>query len=77
MTSAGTSSGSGSALMGAAQFSLAAAIAPLTGLAGEASAVPMAALMLIMLTIQLGCLFVVRRVHVDEKKEPSAVMGDD
>ena len=77
MTSAATSSGAGSALMDAAQFSLAAAVAPLTGLAGEFSAVPMAVIMLVMLAIQICCLAAVRRVHADEKKTPTAVMGED
>lgn len=38
-------SGSGSALLGAAQFSLAALVSPLTGLAGPNSAVPMLTVM--------------------------------
>ncbi|WP_299021600.1 multidrug effflux MFS transporter [uncultured Dietzia sp.] len=38
-------SGSGSALLGAAQFSLAALVSPLTGLAGPASATPLLAVM--------------------------------
>ncbi|MCT2057103.1 multidrug effflux MFS transporter [Dietzia cinnamea] len=45
MQATGGNSGAGSALLGAAQFSLAAVVSPLTGLAGPHSAVPMLAVM--------------------------------
>jgi DHA1 family bicyclomycin/chloramphenicol resistance-like MFS transporter len=45
MQSTRGSSGSGSALLGAAQFGLAALVSPLTGLAGRHSAVPMLVVM--------------------------------
>ena len=44
-------SGSGSALLGAAQFSLAALVSPLTGLAGPQSAVPMLVVMSVSATL--------------------------
>nr|WP_261781788.1 multidrug effflux MFS transporter [Rhodococcus sp. BP-332] len=46
--------GTGSAVMGAAQFGLAAVISPLVGLGGEGTAVPMAVTMLVSAIIGLG-----------------------
>ena len=53
--------GSGSAIMGALQFTLAAAVSPLVGLAGEESALPMAIVMLVAGVIALLSLVTLTR----------------
>ncbi|GAA3815531.1 multidrug effflux MFS transporter [Cellulomonas soli] len=53
--------GSGSALLGASQFAIAALAAPLVGVAGERSAVPMAVVMLTSTLVMLGGLTLARR----------------
>ena len=53
--------GSGSAIMGALQFTLAAAVSPLVGLAGEESALPMAIVMLVASLIALLSLMTLTR----------------
>ncbi|KQU07965.1 MFS transporter [Rhodococcus sp. Leaf7] len=50
--------GTGSAVMGAAQFGLAAVISPLVGLGGEDTAVPMAVAMLVSAVVGLGAVLV-------------------
>lgn len=53
--------GTGSAMMGALQFTLAAIVSPLVGLAGEGSAVPMAIVMLVAGLIALAALVALTR----------------
>lgn len=50
--------GTGSAVMGAAQFGLAAVISPLVGLGSEDTAVPMAVAMLVSAVVGLGAVLV-------------------
>lgn len=52
--------GSGSAVLGAAQFAVAALAAPLVGVAGERSAVPMAVVMLVSTLVMVGGLALTR-----------------
>ena len=73
--------GSGSAVMGALQFTLAAAVSPLVGLAGEESAVPMAIVMLAAGFIALLSLVSLTRGAVTQpeaevtERQPEAVVG--
>lgn len=56
-------SGSGSAVLGAAQFIFGAVVSPLSGLAGEHSAVPMAVVMTAAAAIAAGLALALRRRH--------------
>lgn len=60
--------GTGSAIMGALQFTLGAAVSPVVGLAGEHSAVPMGITMAVVALLAAGCLALVLR-----RQAPSAV----
>lgn len=57
--------GAGSAMLGAAQFGLAAVVAPLTGIGDGATALPMALTMVIASCVLLVALMGVRRTHPD------------
>lgn len=63
--STGDRSGSGSAMMGAGQFMLAAVVAPLTGIGDGTTAVPMVAVMVTAGIAVVVCLLVLRRAHGD------------
>lgn len=60
LEASGSRRGAGSALMGASQMILAAAVAPLTGIGNGQSAVPMVLLMLVFITCQVVALLVLR-----------------
>ncbi|MGN8247351.1 multidrug effflux MFS transporter [Cellulomonas soli] len=53
--------GAGSAVLGASQFAVAALAAPLVGVAGERSAIPMAVVMLVSTLVMLGGVLLTRR----------------
>ncbi len=61
--SAGGNAGSASALMGAAQMTIAAGIAPLTGIGDGRTAVPMVAVMVVGTALMLIAFVVARRSH--------------
>jgi DHA1 family bicyclomycin/chloramphenicol resistance-like MFS transporter len=73
--------GTGSALLGAGQFALAAVVAPLVGLGGESTAVPMAVAMAVSAGTAVAGALLTRRVRspgrVGGRVEPAPVRPDD
>jgi DHA1 family bicyclomycin/chloramphenicol resistance-like MFS transporter len=74
------SAGTGSALLGAGQFALAAAVAPLVGIGGERTAVPMAVTMTVSAGIAVAGALLTRRVRSPgrpgRRGEPAPVRPD-
>lgn len=64
--------GTGSAVLGFVQYSLGATVSPLIGLAGDANALPMGAMMLTAAALSATALFVLTRGHRPFRETSSA-----